>query len=129
MFRTTTARSLPRSLSKISTASVRPSRPILTSRATLNTLARAARPSKSLSLALRKPIATSLIRCQTTFTRDTKREEALLKETLPVDAALVSTGSSVHPVTSEVGVPPEEHDVDMMAGIRGDFVSQILAQF
>ena len=52
-----------------------------------------------------------------------KEQEAVLgKERIPAYPELVSTESSIHNVRSEVGTPEAEKDVDMMAGIRSDFV-------
>lgn len=58
------------------------------------------------------------------YAYDTKKaEETLGKQIIkPVHGEGVSTESSIHPVTGEVGLKEEEHDVDMMAGIRSDFV-------
>lgn len=45
-----------------------------------------------------------------------------MKEKLKPHHEEVSTGSSVRHVTSEVGVEQPEQDIDMMAGIKSDFV-------
>jgi len=122
LFRTTAARSIPRSLSTISTAN---SRSVLSNnafRAHLNTLTRPSKASKPLALVLRKPFVTSLVRYQRTgITGGKEIEEAYAKEKVPSTPEIVSTESSIHHVQGEVGVDNDEHDVDMMAGIRSDF--------
>lgn len=125
LFRTTAARSIPRSLSTITSPS---SRSLLNNnafRAPLNTFARPAKASTRLSLIPRKPLATSIVRYQhnvTGITGGKAFEEAYAKEKLPETPQIVSPSSSVHGVQSEVGVGDNEHDVDMMAGIKSDFV-------
>ncbi|KAF2720193.1 hypothetical protein K431DRAFT_286035 [Polychaeton citri CBS 116435] len=47
-------------------------------------------------------------------------EHKASEKTLKPHPELVSTSSSTHPITSEVGVENEEKDVDMMAGIKHD---------
>ena len=64
---------------------------------------------------------TSLVRYQSTV--DKAAEEEYQKRTLKADPETVSTGSSVRHVTYEIGVEDPEPDVDMMAGVKGDFVS------
>lgn len=94
----------------------------------MNTLARPTRASNRLSLIPRKPLATSLVRYQhnvTGITGGKTFEEAYAKEKLPETPQIVSAQSSVHAVRSEVGVDSDEHDVDMMAGIKSDFVCLI----
>jgi hypothetical protein len=49
-------------------------------------------------------------------------EEAYAKEKLPETPQLVSPSSSIHGVKSGAGIDPDDHDVDMMAGIKSDFV-------
>lgn len=58
------------------------------------------------------------------YAYDTKKaEETLGKQLIKAGHDSVSTDSSIHPITGEVGAAKEEeHDVDMMAGIRSDFV-------
>ena len=127
-FRTTAARSIPRSLSTITTTN---SRSLLSNngfRATFNTFAHPSKASNRLSLVPRKPLATSLIRYQhnvSGITGGKSFEEAYSKEKLPSTPQIVSAESSIHNVRSEVGADSDEHDVDMMAGIRSDFVCPI----
>jgi hypothetical protein len=128
LFRTTAARSIPRALSNVTTTN---SRSLLNNnafRAPLNTLARPTRASARLSLVPRKPLATSLVRYQhnvTGITGGKAVEEAYAKEKLPVTPQTVSASSSVHGVRPGAGAENEEHDVDMMAGIKSDFVCPI----
>lgn len=125
LFRTTAARSIPRSLSTITSPT---SRSLLNNnafRAPLNTFARPAKASTRLSLIPRKPLATSIVRYQHNIvgiTGGKAFEEAYAKEKLPETPQLVSPSSSVPGARSEVGVNNEDHDVDMMAGIKSDFV-------
>jgi hypothetical protein len=125
LFRTTAARSIPRSLSTITTAN---SRSVLGNnafRAPLNTFARSSKAPTRLSLVPRKPLATSLIRYQhnvSGITGGKSFEDAYAKEKVPATPQLVSTESSIHNVRAETGVDTDEHDVDMMAGIKSDFV-------
>jgi hypothetical protein len=125
LFRTTAARSIPRSLSTITTAN---SRSVLSNnafKASLNTFARPCKASARLSLVSRKPLATSLIRYQhniSGITGGKSFEEAYAKEKVPATPQLVSTESSIHNVKAETGVDSDEHDIDMMAGIKSDFV-------
>ena len=64
---------------------------------------------------------TSLVRYQSTIDRAAEAEYS--KKTLQAVPESVSTDSSVRHVTDEVGVDNPEPDVDMMAGIKSDFVS------
>jgi len=78
-----------------------------------------------MALTTVQPMQKSLVRYATNnaWAYDTKKAEAELgKQLISPAHEVVSTSSSIHPVTGEVGVKEEEHDVDMMAGIRGDFV-------
>ena len=66
---------------------------------------------------------TSLVRHQsTTWGIDHEAEAEYAKQMVGARPDLVSTGSSVHHVTYEIGVEEGEKDIDMMAGIRSDFV-------
>ena len=122
MFRTTAARYLPRSLSSINAAPSRSALAYKTLRAPLTSLARPLKASQALSLALRKPLATALVRYQTTASINKDEEKALQSAKINPDPKSVSAESSIHNVTYEEGVEAPEHDVDMMAGIRSDFV-------
>lgn len=127
LFRTTAARSIPRSLSTLGTANARSVLGNNAFRASINTLARPSRASKplALALALRQPLATSLVRYQhnvSGITGGKEVEDAYGKELIPASPEIVSSESSIHAVNSEVGVDQNEHDVDMAAGIKSDFV-------
>ena len=71
-----------------------------------------------MSKAALKPFSTSAVRQAI----DLKREAELAKEKLVAIPEQVSIESSVRHTTSEIGVEQPEPDVDMMAGIKGDFV-------
>lgn len=53
---------------------------------------------------------------------DLKHEKDISGRKITPHPELVSSGSSTHPVFGEIGKPQEEHDTDMMAGVRGDMV-------
>ena len=126
----TAFRGLPRSTRPLSsTAAFRGS--VL--RASLRTSAKPLNPSGSLSLALRQPLQTALVRYQSGTAyqqksfikgRDTKAEQAWARETIGALPVEVSETSSIHPaISGEVGQPAQEEEVDMMGGIKSDFVS------
>jgi len=123
MFRTTAARSLRRSLQSFNAAPSRSSLTSTTFRAALTSSARPARSARVLALAIRQPAQKSLVRYQTTYSLDKAAEAKFGEQKLVATPELVSTESSVHNVRSETGTPEEEHDVDMMAGIRSDFTT------
>ena len=122
----TAFRTLPRSLKSTS--------PLASNvlRAPLRTSAKPLKPAGPLSLALRQPLKTALIRYQSgtayqqkSFVkgRDTKAEQAWAQEKLVPLPVEVSEDSSIHPaISGEVGGPVVEEDVDMMGGIKSDFV-------
>jgi hypothetical protein len=121
MFRPTAFRSLQRSVASCNTPMARSAWHGASFRAQLTSKAPPTSTSKRLSLAIRKPMTTSLIRHQSTIDRAAEAEYAKQKLT-PTDPEEVTTGSSVRHVTKEVGADDPEPDVDMMAGIRSDFV-------
>lgn len=126
MFRTTATRS-------VQSLRAQASRTPITStalRASLRTSAKPLTRPGALSLALRNPVQKSLIRYETTYqrsnfpkSRDNKAEEAYGREMVGAEPALVSTESSIHPVTGEVGGAPHEEEVEMTGAIKSDFVS------
>jgi hypothetical protein len=124
MFRPTALRSLQRSLPSCNAHVARSAWGGVTLKASLASRASTVNTPKRLSLAIRKPLTTSLVRYQSTI--DKAAEEEYRKQTLKPTPESVSTGSSVRHVTGEVGVDDPEPDVDMMAGIKGDFVSSCL---
>lgn len=123
MFRLTALRSLQRSIPSCNVLGARSAWRSATSKAQLASPVSAANTPKRLSLALRKPIVTSLVRYQSTINKATEEEYG--KRTLQAEPAAVTTGSSVRQVTGEAGVDDPEPDVDMMAGVKSDFVSII----
>jgi hypothetical protein len=120
MFRPTALRSLPRSLSSCNISVARPAWRSAVLRAQLTSQASAAQTSKRLSLSIRKPLTTSLVRYQSSI--DKAAENEYRKGKLQAQPDTVSAGSSVRQVTGELGANDPEPDVDMMAGIRSDFV-------
>lgn len=124
MFRTAASRSIQ----SLRAQAPRTSISSAVQRAALRTSARPLARPGALSLAVRNPLQNSLVRYETTYqkaafakSRDNKAEEAYGNEVLKPNAEIVSTASSIHPVTGEVGGAHEE-DVDMTASIRSDFV-------
>lgn len=90
--------------------------------------ARQIKISPILALTTQQPIQKSLVRyasSKVVLGRDNEREKALQGEKVFAMPELVSSSSTSHPVISgEVGGQPEqEPDVDMMAGVKSDFVS------
>jgi hypothetical protein len=122
MIRPTALRSLQRSLASYNVCVARSAWRGAAFKAQLSpSVVSAASTPKRMSLAIRKPLTTSLVRYQSTIDRAAEAEYA--KRILEPEPAMVSTGSSVRHVTGEKGADDPEPDVDMMAGIRGDFVS------
>lgn len=56
-------------------------------------------------------------------TRNPDKEAQYAAKKLTAQPETVSASSSSHPINSELGQQQEEEDVDMMAGIRHDLVS------
>ena len=83
--------------------------------------------SSKLAISLYKPASTALLRYASTTAPgdniDFKREEKFGEKVMKAHPEIVSSESSVHPITHEVATPDQEEDVDMMAGIRQDIVS------
>ena len=133
MFRTTAARAAPRALRTLNVAATRNTLVSGVLRASLKTSATPLTSSGPLSLALREPLKRSVVRYQSgtayqqaSFVKGLSKEaeEAYGNEKLVPVPEEVSVDSSVHPITGEVGKDAEaEENVDMMAGIRNDFVS------
>lgn len=124
MFRTTVVRSIPRSLQALHAAPARSPLCGHVLKASLRTLARPGKASGLLSLALRHPHQTALVRHATNAASyDWKKaEEALQKETLKPSVAAA-------PQAAIGSAEESSDDVDMMAGIRGDFVSDLGQRF
>lgn len=124
MFRTTATRAIPKSLSN---ARCQSSRTIVNRIAQQAAFRSAARPNKTspvLALAVQQPLQKALVRYASNkvYTRDIEGEKALREQKVTAIPDLVSTSSSVHNTFSETGADEGEKDVDMMAGIRSDFV-------
>lgn len=125
MFRTTAARAVPKTLSVARSPVSRSSLVRLVHQAQFQTLSRSTKTSPILAVAVQKPFAKALIRHASTRVvgRDTEREKALQNEKVSAHPELVSATSSVHRTFEETGVRDAEHDdVDMMAGVKSDFV-------
>jgi hypothetical protein len=58
----------------------------------------------------------------TTVKQAREHEAVLGKQKIPAYPELVDSQSSMHPLNSELGTGEPEPEVDMMAGIRSDFV-------
>ncbi len=124
----TAFRTLPRSVRPMSKAAFRSN--VL--KASLRTSAKPLKSVGPLSLALRQPLQTALVRYQSgtayqqkTFIkgRDTKAEQGWAEETLGPLPVEVSEASTIHPaISGEVGMPAQEEEIDMMGGIKSDFV-------
>ncbi|KAL9616259.1 MAG: hypothetical protein Q9160_008853 [Pyrenula sp. 1 TL-2023] len=120
MFRTSAARVLPKASFPTNSFGARKSLGNKIYNANFTAVARS-RPLKPLALAVRKPIATSLVRYQTTRSIDHDREARLSKRTIEPEPDAVTAGSSVRHVFSEEGDGEKEPEVDMSAGIKQDF--------
>ena len=121
MFRPTALRPLNRSVPHCKLPIARLVWRDATFKARLTSQATSIKTSNRLSLAIRKPFATSIVRYQSTINK--AAEEEYRKQTLQADPEAVSVESSVRHLTREEGVDNPEPDVDMMAGVKSDFVS------
>jgi hypothetical protein len=121
MFRPAALRSLQRTFPGCSVSTARCAWRSVTVKSQSSSKTSVHNTPKRLALAVRKPAPTSLVRFQSTI--DKAAEKEYRKGTLQPEPETVSTGSSVRPVTHEIGVGQPEPDVDMMAGIKSDFVS------
>ena len=102
-------------------------------KASLRTSAKPLKPTGPLSVALRQPLQTAVVRYQSGTAyqqksfikgRDTKAEQSWAQEKLGPLPVEVSEASSIHPaISGEVGMPAQEEEIDMMGGIKSDFVS------
>lgn len=128
MFRTTAVRSLPRSFATGQAPNPRATLYNHVLKASLRTSARPIRPSKVLALAVAQTSQKSIVRYESNAAKiwaqyDAKKvEEESRNQTLQPVPEIVSSSSSVRPLTGEVKEAEHEEDVDMMAGIRSDFV-------
>lgn len=125
-FRATAVRSVPRTFTSFNAAAYRPTFSNNVLKANLSSLSKPSRSPRAFALAMYQPAQKSLTRYAHTNIQtvaQAKEHEAVLgKERIAVHPELVSADSSIHPVQGEVGYQEPEKDVDMMAGIRGDFV-------
>lgn len=82
---------------------------------------------QSLVLSQLKPSQASILTRSVTNTPwdkiDKKAEDKIAHQEIKPTPEIVSSRSSVHPIMHEVGTPNPERDVDMMAGIKHDVVS------
>lgn len=126
MFRTTAVRAASKTALTSRTQLSRTSVSKLLQQAQYQTSSRAFKTSPILALAVRQPLQKCLVRYQSTkrvVTRDTELEKKLGAEKVLGHPELISSTSSVHRTFTEVGPRDAEHDdVDMSAGIKGDFV-------
>jgi len=128
MFRTTAARAVPKSLTTFRTTSTRTPLTKFTQQAAFRTSTRAVKTSPLLALAVQQPLRKSLVRyasgggSQVIYGQDPEAEKSLQTQKIVAVPEEVSSTSSVHKAFQEKGVEEQEQDVDMMAGIRSDFV-------
>lgn len=99
-----------------------------TQQAAFRTSTRAVKTSPLLALAVQQPLRKSLVRyasgggSQVIYGQDPEAEKSLQTQKIVAVPEEVSTTSTVHKAFQEKGVEEQEQDVDMMAGIRSDFV-------
>jgi hypothetical protein len=132
MLRTSTVRSIPRSFTTLPTTTFRSSVLNNALRASLKTSARPARASRVLALATVQPVPKAVVRyAHNAANYDTAKAEKAYHDMIlqPVPSE-VSEGSSTRHVAGEMQPTKaaEEDDVDMMAGMRSDFVSPVREQ-
>lgn len=126
MFRTTATRSVSKSLTSLRTPAARAPLGKLVQQAAFKTSTRQIKISPILALTTQQPLQKSLVRyvsSKVVLGRDNNRETALQSERVFREPDLVTTSSTSHPVlTGEIGREEPEKDVDMMAGVKSDFV-------
>lgn len=88
------------------------------------TTALAERRPQAVQAALPRPVALALLRrhASTVDHIDKKAEDAAAHKKMKPHPEIVSSTSSVHPLTREVGIANPEDDIDMMAGVKSDLV-------
>jgi len=133
MFRTTAARAVPNSLTTLRAPSTRTPLTKLTQQAAFRTSTRYVKTAPLLALAVQQPLRKALVRYASggspiVHGQDTEFEKTLQAQKIIATPEEVSTTSSVHKAFEEKGVQQPEDDVDMMAGIRSDFVCSWPAQ-
>ena len=86
------------------------------------------RVAPTLALTKYKALSTSVKRFDGPYDKiDKKHEDKVEREKLVPHPGQVSQTSSVHEVFHEKGVEDPEEDVDMLAGIKSDWVSDVAA--
>lgn len=129
MLRTSAVRLVPKPLF---TSSISVARHPLRSNSLRTNFTAASRPRspkafKPLALAVRNPVALSLVRYQTTRSIDHDREARLAQKQIEPHPEEVSSDSTVRHVLDEEGDAEREPEVQMTAGIKQDFVSPYVA--
>jgi len=126
MFRTTATRAVPSTLFALRTPAARTNIARIAQQAAFRTSTRPTKFSPVLALAVQKPIQKSLVRYasgKVVLGQDTEGEKRLQSEKVTALPDDVTEDSEQHNATVQSGAKPEgNEDVDMMAGIRGDFV-------
>lgn len=131
MFRTVAVRAIPSTFGTLRTPATRLNIARIAQQAAYRTSSRTTKTSSILAVAIQKPISKSLIRYASTAAeskivlgQDVEGEKKILGEKVVALPDLVAVDSSVHKLTSEVGNPQQQEDVDMMAGVKSDFVRE-----
>lgn len=126
MFRTTAARAVPKSLVSLRAPAARIPVSKFVQQAAFRTSTRSVKTSPVLALERHQPIQKSLVRYASTgkvvYTQDAEAEKASGSKSISPHPEYVSTQSSVHNAFTETATQEQEQDVDMMAGVRSDFV-------
>lgn len=129
MFRTTATRAIPSSLTSFRATSTRTPLIRFVQQAAFRSSTRHVKTTPILALAVQQPLRKSLVRyasssgaSSTPYGQDAEDEKSLRTQKIMAKPEEVSTTSSVHKAFEEKGVEQPEDDVDMMAGIRSDFV-------
>ena len=129
MLRTSAVRSIPRSFNSLQATTPRTNLLNNAVRASLRTSARPARASRILAVAAFQPVPRAVVRyAHNAHAYDiAKAEKELGERMLKPYPGDISTESSTRHVAGEMQAPApskafDEEDVDMMGGIRSDFV-------
>ena len=125
-FRATAVRSVPRTFTSFNSVPCRPSLRKNVFKANLSSLSKPARSPRAFALAVYQPMPKALTRYAhtniTTVKQAREHEAVMAKQKIPAYPELVDSQSSTHHLNSELGIEEPEPEVDMMAGIRSDFV-------
>lgn len=129
MFRTVAVRAIPNTFGTLRTPAQRLNLARIAQQAAYRTSSKTTRTTPILAIAVQKPISKSLIRYASTAAeskiplgQDVEGEKKILSQKVEALPDLVAVDSSVHHITSEIGNPTQSEDVDMMAGVKSDFV-------